>query len=35
MGIEESKKLARRVWEDVWHQGNSDAMAGLFATEEC
>ena len=33
MGIEESKKLARQVWEDVWHQGNLDAMAGLFAAD--
>jgi steroid delta-isomerase-like uncharacterized protein len=33
MGMEENKKLARRVWDEVWHRGNLDVMNSLFTPD--
>ncbi len=33
MAIEENKMMARRVWEEIWHQGNLNAINSLFASD--
>ncbi len=33
MGIEENKLMARQVCEEIWHQGNLEAMDRWFAAD--
>ncbi len=33
MAIEENKVIARRVWEEIWHRGNLDAIDRLFTAD--
>lgn len=33
MAIEENRMLARRVWDEIWHQGNLDVMDNLFTAD--
>ncbi len=33
MAIEENKLMARQVWEEIWHQGNLDAIDRWFASD--
>ncbi len=33
MSIADNKRLADRVWEEIWHQGDLERIDGLFAQD--